>query len=167
MPAVGILALLLASSPQIDVGVTTLVEVWDLNATRETLAGVIVGADHGVWRGVAIRGELLVLRVVQQPESAWLGGFTVGTRWRWQRDGTRPFIDIAVGLSTASGAVPPTGTHFNYLAAIGAGVERPLGSMTLAVTGRWLHASNNGRNGRSRNPDIQSLGALVSVGWKH
>jgi hypothetical protein len=37
-----------------------------------------------------------------------------------------------------------------------------------AVAGfRWIHLSNNGREGHDRNPDIQALGgyAAVSVGF--
>jgi hypothetical protein len=76
-------------------------------------------------------------------------------------------LDIAVGMSNASRAIPPGGTPFNFLALVGAGIERRIGPTRVAVTGRWLHASNNGREGRHLNPDIQSLGALVSVGWEH
>ena len=108
-----------------------------------------------------------MLRVTQEVEDAWLGGFTLGTRTRLGTGTTRPLVDVAVGLSRSTAAVPPNGTRFNYLAVIGAGVERRSGKMTLSVTGRWLHASNNGREGRHLNPDIQSLGALVSVGWEH
>jgi hypothetical protein len=76
-------------------------------------------------------------------------------------------VDVAVGVSQSTKDVPPGGTRFNYLALIGAGAERRLGPVNLGVTGRWTHVSNNGREGRHRNPDIQSLGALVSIGWEH
>jgi hypothetical protein len=151
----------------IDVGGVVLREVWDLNGSTESLAGAAAGIDRQVWRGVALRGEALALHVDQAGGNAWLRGFTVGTRTRWRTRQVRPFVDIAVGLSNATLPVPPTGTRVNYLAVIGAGIERRLGSVVLAVTGRWLHASNNGREGRHRNPDTQSLGALVSVGWEH
>ena len=167
MPVAGILALLLSANTQVDVGTMFLREAWDFNGATETLAGMVVGADHRVWRGVAVRGELLALRVWQDDADAWLGGFTLGTRMRLRNYGTRPFVELAVGLSNATGPVPPAGTRFNYLAVIGIGVERPVGTARLAVTGRWVHASNNGRDGRHRNPDIQSLGAVLSVGWEH
>jgi hypothetical protein len=141
-------------------------EAWDSNRSTETLVGLIVGADRRIWRGVAIRGELLALRIVQEADDAWLGGFTAGTRMRWLSR-ARPFIDIAVGVAQATTPVPPEGTRFNYLAVIGAGVERSIGPALVSVTGRWVHASNNGRDGRHLNPDIQSLGAVVSVGWEH
>jgi hypothetical protein len=151
----------------LDLGVAVLGEAWDFNGSRETLLGVAGGLDRVVWRGVAVRGELLGLRVMQAREDAWLGGFAVGTRMRWRTGLKRPFIDVAVGLAQASAAVPPTGTQFNYLALIGAGLERQVGTMMVSVTGRWLHASNNGREGRHRNPDVQTLGVLLGVGWEH
>lgn len=151
----------------VDLGATFLREAWDLNRSIETLSGVVGGVDRTVGRGVAVRSEVMMLRVTQEVEDAWLGGFTLGTRTRLGTGTTRPLVDVAVGLSRSTAAVPPNGTRFNYLAVIGAGVERRSGKMTLSVTGRWLHASNNGREGRHLNPDIQSLGALVSVGWEH
>ena len=123
--------------------------------------------DRRVWRGLSVRGELLALRVMQADDDGWLRGFTVGTRLRWGQAGLRPVVDVAVGLSSATRPVPPRGTRFNYLAVIGTGVEMPLRALVLSVTGRWLHASNNGREGRHQNPDIQSLGAVVGVGWEY
>jgi hypothetical protein len=152
---------------RIDVGVAGLREAWDFNESTESLAGVVAGVDRRVWRGVAVRGELLALRVIQDDEGSWLRGFTVGTRMRWGQGSLRPLVDLSVGLSTATQPVPARGTRFNYLAAVGAGVELPLGRARLTVTGRWLHASNNGREGRHRNPDIQSLGGVVSIGWEY
>jgi Lipid A 3-O-deacylase (PagL) len=140
-------------------------EAWDRNESTEWLTGVMVGVDRRVWRGLAIRGEALVQRVFQEGENAWLGGFTIGTRARWRRRTWSHVADIAVGVSDASHPLPPRGTSFNYLALIGAGIQRPLGRLSATVTGRWLHASNAGREGSHRNPDIQSLGLVFSVGW--
>lgn len=142
-------------------------EVWDFNGATEALGGVVAGVDRRAWRGVALRGEVMALRVWQDSGDAWLRGFTVGTRIRWNARRTRPLLDVAVGLSHATRPVPVGGTQFNYLAVIGAGIERPVGATMVGVTGRWVHASNNGREGRHLNPDIQSLGVLVSVGWEH
>ena len=156
-----------AGAWRIDIGAAGLREAWDFNESTESLAGVVAGVDRRVWRGVAIRGELLALRVRQDAAGNWLRGFTVGTRMRWGQASLRPVVDVAVGLSSATQPVPVRGTRFNYLAAIGAGVELPLRRALLTVTGRWLHASNNGREGRHRNPDLQSLGGVVSVGWEY
>jgi hypothetical protein len=162
-----ILSLALGALWHVDLGVLALREAWDINESVETLAGVAAGAERRVWRGVSARGEIVTLRVLQRDEDAWLRGLTLGTRMRWTRAAVTPFVDVAVGLSSATIPVPRAGTRFNYLAVIGAGIEREAGPIVLSVTARWLHASNNGREGRHLNPDIQSLGALVSVGWKH
>ena len=142
-------------------------EAWDFNESTESLAGGVAGVDRRVWRGLSLRGELLALRVMQEGDDAWLRGFTVGARQRWGQGSIRPLLDLAVGLSRATRPVPPRGTTFNYLAVIGTGVEVPFRAVVVSVTGRWLHASNNGREGRHRNPDTQAIGAVVSVGLEY
>jgi hypothetical protein len=156
-----------AAAWQVDLAGTFLGEAWDLNGSTEWLGGFIAGLDRRVWRGVAIRGEALALRVWQRGDDAWLGGATIGTRMRWPRRVVSPVVDVAVGLSQANRPLPPRGTSFNYLAVIGGGIEVPVRPVFLTVTGRWLHASNNGRDGRDRNPDIQSLGLVFGVGWRY
>lgn len=142
-------------------------EAWDFNGNTEWLAGAVAGVDRRLWRAVSARGEALALRVAQQGPDAWLRGFTLGTRFRTGPSRARALVDVAVGLSNATVAAPPRGTRFNYLAVVGAGVELPCGGVRLTVTGRWLHASNNGREGRARNPDIQALAAAIGIGWEH
>jgi hypothetical protein len=151
----------------LDVGATALAEAWDRNERREWVAGAIAGLDRRLWRGVWARAEGLALHVAQPGADAWLGGFTLGPRFRWGTTRVRRIVDVAVGASRATTAVPLRGTEFNYLALIGAGVEVPLPTLRLSVTGRWWHASNNGREGRHRNPDIQALGVVVALGTKN
>ena len=47
----------------------------------------------------------------------------------------------------------------------GGGIEIPTGQVSLELGARWFHMSNNGREGASRNPDIQSLGMIIAIGW--
>ena len=104
-------------------------EAWDLNESAESLAGVVGGVDRRVWRGLAIRGRGHAATRRQRDEDAWLRGFTLGTRGAMgTQPGLRPFVDVAVGLSDATTAVPVRGTTFNYLASIGAGVGDPDGA---------------------------------------
>lgn len=159
--------LVLAQSPEVwhvDLSASIFREAWDENERTEWLAGVGAGVDRQVWRALALRAELVALRV-QQARVAWLRGFTVGTRARWRRARVQPIADVAVGLSHSTEEVPLRGTRFNYLAVIGAGIETAVGRQRVSLTGRWLHVSNNGREGRDRNPDIQSLGLVVGLGW--
>jgi hypothetical protein len=164
--AAGVNGAMSAPAWHVDTAAVVLREAWDYNGSSETLAGVTLGADRRVWHGVAVRGEIVALRVEQVDGDAWLGGFTVGMRLRWGGAGRRPFTDVAVGSSNATRPVPSGGTRVNYLAVIGAGIERPAGPMTLSMSARWTHVSNNGREGRRRNPDIQSLGVAVGFGWR-
>ena len=151
----------------LDAAVAALAEAWDYNESRESLAGGTFGIERDIRRRVAARGEVLLLRVRQGGEDGWLRGFTIGSRARWAGRPVSPFVDIAVGLSDATVPVPVGGTTFNYLAVIGGGIDIPLRAARLCVGARWVHVSNNGREGRDRNPDIQSIGAVVGVGWKH
>jgi hypothetical protein len=149
----------------VDVSGAALAEAWDLNGARETLIGSVIGADRHVWRALALRSEAVLARVSQRGGDAWLRGFTVGTRGRWDTSRGRPFVDVAVGLSSSTAAVPPQGTSFNYLITSGGGVEMPAGKLAIVVGLRWFHVSNNGREGRHRNPDVQAVGAVVGIGW--
>ena len=151
----------------LDGAVAALAEAWDYNESRESLAGATFGIDRDIWRRVAARSEVLLLRVRQRGHDGWLRGFTIGSRARWPGRPGSPFVDVAVGLSHATVAVPLRGTTFNYLAVIGGGIDIPVNAVQLCIGARWLHVSNNGREGRGRNPDIQSIGAVVGVGWKH
>ncbi len=148
-------------------GATALVEAWDLNASRESLAGLVVGIDRRVWRAVALRTEGLVLRVTQSGRDAWLGGFTLGARMRRSMGLGRLVVDIGVGHSWATVETPPGATASNYLATAGGGFEIPLKPALLELGARWFHISNNGREGRHRNPDIQAIGLVLAIGWEN
>lgn len=142
-------------------------EAWDFNESRETLMGGSVGIERRMWGPLAARAEGLLLHVSQDLDDAWLRGFTLGTRARLEMTRATPYIDVAVGLSNATTAVPARGTTFNYLAAVEAGIEVPFRGIEMSVGARWLHLSNNGRAGRHRNPDIQALGVVAGIGWKN
>jgi hypothetical protein len=155
-----------ASAWHVDAGAAVLVEAWDRNESGEALAGMVVGVDRRLWRDIAVRAEALTVHVEQAGADAWLRGLTVGGRARWPRSFGRPFVDLAFGWSDATRETPPRGTTFNYLIASGAGIELPAGAVSLELGARWLHVSNNGRQGAHRNPDIQSLGLVIAIGWR-
>jgi Lipid A 3-O-deacylase (PagL). len=155
-----------ASPWHVDVGGTALVEAWDLNESGEALAGVVVGGDRRIWRGLAIRSEGHLTHVEQEGPDAWLHGITIGARGRWERTFGRPFVDLAFGWANASHETPPRGTTSNYLIVSGGGIELPAGAVSLELGARWFHVSNNGREGAHHNPDIQSLGIVVAIGWR-
>lgn len=141
-------------------------EAWDYNESKESLAGAIVGAHRRVWKALSVRAEGVLLRVAQAETKGWLRGFTLGTRTHFGVARIQPFMDLGVGMSDATTPIPPRGTRVNFLAVAGGGVQVHMRErISLNVSARWLHVSNNGREGHGRNPDIQALGAVIGIGW--
>lgn len=160
----------LAQTPawHVDVVGIALPETWDHNESRELIVGVSVGAERRLWRALRLRTEGLMLRVNQTGPDAWVRGLIVGARGRWQASRVKPFFDVAVGVSGATARVPTRGTSFNYVIVAGGGIQVPMRSrVSLDLGGRWFHLSNNGREGRHRNPDIQTLGPFLAIGWSY
>ena len=155
-----------ASSWQVDIAGAALVEAWEFNESKESLAGLVLGAEGRLWKGLRVRFEGVLLHVNQVGTDGWLRGLTIGTRTRWDAPRIKPFVDVAVGASEATVDIPARGTRMNFLALAGLGIHVPIQKrLTLDIGGRWFHVSNNGREGRHRNPDIQSLGAVIAIGW--
>ncbi len=150
----------------LDVTTASYAEGWELNESAEHFLGAQAGVDRRVWRGIAVRGEGLLLHVNQQGAEAWLRGVTLAMRARARARRALAAVDIGGGVSNATTPVPATGTSFNYLILLGAALEVPLARAYLSVGVRWFHVSNAGREGRLRNPDVQSLGGFAGVGWK-
>jgi len=141
-------------------------ESWDINAFRERLAGVSVSAFRQLAPRWAIGFESDLLHVRQDPlKDVLLPAVNVLLRWSALDLGkTVVFIEGGGGLSYATGKVPSEGTRFNYVSQTGVGLLRSISPRVDLLGGaRWLHVSNNGLDGRRRNPDIQALG--LYVGW--
>jgi len=150
----------------VDGAVLTLVEAWDYNEARESLLGGAAGVDAKVWKALRVRVEGQLLRVMQDGSDALLRGVTVGARVHWKASRVLPFADLAGGVSSSTRPVAPRGTTFNLLIVAGGGVQIPLNPRwSVDLGARWLHISNNGREGRHRNPDVQALGASIAIGW--
>lgn len=151
------------------------VEAWNLNERRESLAGGRAGVSWCVIDDLAVLFEFHALRVFQEPDrAAFVSGFTPVVRWYLAGSPHRSpasaaaewslFAELGPGISWSDTRVPPRGTGFNYLLLAGSGVMVRLGRQAHLVTGfRWLHISNNGREGRARNPDIEALGGYAGV----
>src|SRR5690606_15086976 len=105
------------------------------------------------------------IRVFQATENAFVQGFSPVVRWRMRERGSwRFYAEVGPGISWSDVTVPPRGTKFNYLFEGGGGVQRRLGPNTQLVLGAtFLHISNNGREGRGRNPDIEAIGPHVAI----
>ena len=150
----------------LDAAVLTLVEAWDYNEAKESLLGAAWGVDTSLWRALRLRLEGQLLRVQQEGPDALLYGVTVGTRAQWKAARGMPFVELAGGVSNATRRIPPRGTTVNLLILAGGGLQIPLRDrLSLDLAARWFHVSNNGREGRHRNPDIQALGTSIAIGW--
>ncbi len=141
-------------------------EAWNLNDQRETL----INGSAGVWWTFVPRTSVLVefqaMRVFQDADrDAFVNGLTTVVRWHaLVRDRWTMFVDVGPGISWSDTRTPPRGTAFNYLALAGTGVLARIGRQSQALIGfRWLHLSNNGREGRGRNPDIEALGGYAGL----
>ena len=154
----------------VELGAAGLTELWSFNDSREWLAGGSAGVWWAFTEGRALIVQFHAVEIVQRtPRHAFLNGIVPTIRWRIAR-GPRleTFAELGLGVSWSDTRVPPGGTRFNYLAETALGVTRRVGRQTHAILGvRLLHLSNNNREGRARNPDIEAIGgyAALSVGF--
>ena len=140
-------------------------ETWNYNISHEEMLGLFSGITYGIREGLALKVASPLYHVWQRGTDAYLFGLTWGVRGRLVR---RPrwsgFWEFEVGVSEADTHTPPNGTRFNYLAIGGGGVTVRLRPGIHALGGlRWVHVSNNGLAGRSRNPDIEAVGPTIGV----
>ena len=141
------------------------IETWNYNLSHEDMASLYTGVTYGLGKGVTAKVGSQLYRVWQRGTDGYLFGFTFGVRSRaLRRPAWSLFWEFEVGLSESDTYVPPGGTRFNYLALGGAGVAWQVHPGVHALAGlRWVHVSNNGLAGRSRNPDIEAVGPSVGV----
>ena len=140
-------------------------EAWNYNISHENLYGVILGFTYGLRKGLVLTARSPRYYVRQRGVNAWLVGTTAGVRGRiYRREPVSIFLEFDVGVSEADTLTPPGGTRFNYLALGSAGgTLRVRPGIHLVGSIRWIHVSNNGLAGRSRNPDIEAVGPQVGV----
>ena len=142
-------------------------EAWDLNHQRERPVGGVILFARNLKPNWAIGVETTLLHVSQKSgPSIFLPAWSLMLRRDLFRFGIfSVFAEGSGGLSYASDRVPARGTQFNLVSQLGMGLlgrVSPRGRLVTSV--RWLHLSNNGLNGSSRNPDIQAVG--LYLGWR-
>lgn len=141
------------------------IETWNYNVSHEDLFGIAPGITYGIRDGLVLRATGPLYYVDQRGVDAFLLGVTFGVRGRvYHARRLSAFLEFDFGISNADTLTPPRGTRFNYLAlgAAGATVRlRP--SLHLLGSLRWIHVSNNGLAGSSRNPDIEAVGPQVGL----
>lgn len=149
----------------IEVGVAPLVEIWNLNDHREPMLEASVSFWGAIGSRVVVGVEFQHAFVFQHTPGAFVQGISPLVRWkfidnpRWDW-----FVEAGPGVSWSDLETPPRGTKFNYLFQAGAGVMRRAGrNHHVVVAYRFLHLSNNHRESREHNPDLEMMG--VYAGW--
>lgn len=144
-----------------------MVEIWNLNGSREWLVDGTAAMWGAIGRGFCIGVEFTHLRIFQQTPGAFVQGLSPLVRWRIvDREKWEMFVDTGPGISWSDLPTPPRGTKFNYLFQGSAGVMRRVGGSGHAVIGvRFLHLSNNHREGREHNPDLEMLGPFAGFSF--
>jgi hypothetical protein len=140
-------------------------EAWNYNISHEEMVGLVPGFAYGVRDGLQLVASWPMYFVSQRGVDASLVGATFGVRGRiYRRERWTTYLELKIGVSDADTYVPPRGTRFNYLAIGGGGVTLRLGRGIHGLAGlEWIHLSNAGHAGRSRNPDIEAIGPRVGV----
>jgi hypothetical protein len=149
----------------LELGSHAALETWNYNLSHEEMLSAFAGVTYGVGRGVVLKLGSPLYHVSQRRTNAYLFGLTAGVRSRIVlRPRWSAFWEFDVGVSESDTYVPPGGTRFNYLALGGGGITLRLRPGIHALAGlRWVHVSNNGLAGRSRNPDIEAVGPMLGV----
>jgi hypothetical protein len=142
-----------------------LVEAWNFNREREWLLDATGSFWWAFGDNVALGAEFRQTRIYQEAPNAFLQGFSPLFRWRYlNRDRWSMFMEVGPGISWSDIETPPIGTKFNYLFEGSTGVLRRVGRGIHALAAfRFLHVSNNGREGKARNPDIEALGGFGGI----
>jgi hypothetical protein len=149
----------------IEFAAVPLIEIWNLNDHREPMIGISGTAWGAVSRRFSVGVEFHHTFVIQHTPGAFVQGISPLIRWRvGEAAGWRWFVDGGPGISWSDLDTPPRGTRFNYLFQAGAGAMRRMTrGQHLVVAYRFLHLSNNKREGRDRNPDLEMMG--LYAGW--
>jgi hypothetical protein len=152
----------------VEFGGALMIEAWNLNDRREWLADGSAAVFWSFTRRATLLVEFHATRIAQvSSRNAFVNGLVPQVRWRlFDIPGGTLFGEFGPGISWSDTRTPPRGTAFNYLIQGTVGVTRRIGSRSHLVTGfRWLHISNNSREGRARNPDIEALGAYGALSF--
>jgi hypothetical protein len=142
-------------------------ELWHLNERRESIGEGAASVWGAVAEGVSIGVEFHHLRVIQRGSDAFVQGISPLVRWRFvDRGRWAMFAELGPGVSWSDVPTPPRGTKFNYLFQGSVGFLRQLGAGSRASFGvRFLHLSNNEREGVDRNPDLEMLGPFAGFSF--
>ena len=140
-------------------------EIWNLNGRREHMIEGSASFWGAIGKRVAVGIEFHNAFVVQRTPGALVQGLSPLIRWKFvDNQAWDWFLETGPGVSWSDIETPPNGTKFNYLYQAGAGVIKRVGRAShLVIAYRFFHLSNNHREGREHNPDLEMMGAYT--GW--
>jgi hypothetical protein len=149
----------------IEGSVAPLVEIWNLNGHREPMIEMNASFWGAVTDRFSLGFEFRHAFVIQHTPGAFVQGISPLFRWRFADTPAWDwFVEAGPGASWSDLDTPPRGTRFNYLFQAGAGAMRRMArNQHLVLAYRFLHLSNNHREGRHRNPDLEMMG--LYAGW--
>ena len=149
----------------IEIGAAPMLEIWNINEEHEQVIEGTAAFWGAVSERVAIGIEFHHAFVLQEAPGAFVQGLSPMVRfkltdrpkWNW-------YAETGPGVSWSDLTTPVRGTRFNYLFQAGTGLMRRVGSNSnVLVAYRFFHLSNNGREGKDHNPDLEMMGGYF--GW--
>lgn len=152
-------------SVSIEFGASPMIEIWNINEEHEQ----VLEATAAVWGSfhdrIAVGVEFHHAWIFQQAPGAFVQGLSPLIRFRMTKRPTwNWYVETGPGVSWSDLTTPVRGTKFNYLFQSGTGLVRRVGTNgSLLLAYRFFHLSNNGREGKDRNPDLEMMGGYV--GW--
>jgi hypothetical protein len=149
----------------VEFGAAPMIEIWNINEEHEQ----VLEGTAAVWGSfrdrIAVGIEFHHAWVFQQTPGAFVQGLsplirlklTRRPKWNW-------YVETGPGVSWSDLTTPVRGTKFNYLFQAGTGFIRQTGANgSLLIAYRFFHLSNNGREGKDHNPDLEMMGPYL--GW--
>ena len=149
----------------IEFGASPMLEIWNINEEHEQVIEGTAAFWGAIAGRVAIGIEFHHAFVIQDAPGAFVQGLSPMVRfkltdrpkWNW-------YAETGPGVSWSDLTTPVRGTRFNYLFQAGTGFMRRVGSNSnVLVAYRFFHLSNNGREGKDHNPDLEMMGGYF--GW--
>ena len=149
----------------IEIGASPMIEIWNINEEHEQVFEGTAAFWGAIKDRIAVGIEFHHAFVVQDAPGAFVQGLspmirfklTDRPKWNW-------YAETGPGVSWSDLTTPVRGTKFNYLFQAGTGFMRRVGpSSNVLLAYRFFHLSNNGREGKDHNPDLEMMGGYV--GW--
>ena len=142
------------------------VETWNYNISHENMLSVFAGVTYGVREGLVLKMASPLYYVWQRGTDGYLLGLTWGVRGRILREIAMVGVlgvrrrRVRVGHLRAA----PRHARSTIWRSAGPGSPSGCGPACTRWQGfRWVHVSNNGLAGRSRNPDIEAVGPAFGL----